>query len=139
MAEASLVAPVEDVPENSTLVFRVRDPARDEVLEALLVRAGGTVVGWLNHCQHLTHIRLDKGEGAPMRDGEIVCQNHGAMFEAETGLCTFGPCEGAYLDAISVTVEGDGVYLTDEHYAFVGRGPLPRDDIDLSSTSNVEF
>jgi hypothetical protein len=74
-----------------------------------------------------------------MRDGELVCANHGAYFEADTGRCTFGPCEGAYLADLEVTVSDGDVYLTDEEYAFVGPGPLEGDDLDRTSTSNVEF
>ena len=135
MAEGRIAA-VDDVPDDTSFVFRVRDGDRER--EAILVRADGEVSGWLNYCRHFTHIRLDKGAGARMRDGEIVCTNHGAMFEADTGLCTFGPCEGAYLESIDVAVEDGSVLLSDSDYEFVGVGP-DDDDFDLSSTSNVEF
>lgn len=147
--DAGRITALSDVPADSTFLFRVRDEA-DETREAILVRdraatdggetnAEDAVSCWLNYCQHLTHIKLDKGSGAPMRDGELVCANHGAYFEADTGRCTFGPCEGAYLADIEVTVSDGGVYLTDEEYAFVGPGPLEGDDLDRTSTSNVEF
>lgn len=97
------------------------------------------VAAWLNYCQHFTHIKLDKGGGAPVRNGEILCTNHGAMFEADTGLCTHGPCEGAYLNPLEVRVEDGEVYLDDDDYAFVGLGPTEGTLGDLSSTSNVEF
>jgi nitrite reductase/ring-hydroxylating ferredoxin subunit len=96
----------------------------------------GEVVCWLNYCQHMTHIKLDKGSGAPVRDGEVVCANHGALFAADSGKCTYGPCEGAFLTEIAVTVRDGGVYLDDDAYEFVGEGPVEGDD-DLSSTSNV--
>lgn len=139
MADDRVIAPLADVPEDTTLVFRVCDRETNEVREALLVRTNGAVAGWLNHCQHFTHIRLDKGSGAQMRGREIVCQNHGAMFEADTGLCTVGPCEGAYLEAVDVAIRDGDVTLTDDRYGLVGRGPIEREDWDLTSTSNVEF
>jgi len=82
-------------------------------------------------------VRLDKGSGAPMRDGELVCANHGAYFEADSGYCTFGPCEGATLEAVDVAVDDGAVYLTDDDYAFVTTGSL--DDSGPSPSSNVEF
>lgn len=139
MRERGRVGSVEEVPESGTFLFTVRDVTADERREAILVRAAGRIVGWLNHCQHLTNVALDKGSGAPMRDGEIVCQNHGAYFEADTGFCTFGPCEGAYLDGIDVAVADGTIYLTDDDYEFVHVGPIERDGVDLSSTSNLEF
>ena len=102
-----------DVPDESTSLFRVSDVDADEVREAILVRQDGEVACWLNYCQHMTHVRLDKGDGATVRDGEIVCRNHGAMFEGDSGLCTFGPCEGAYLDGIDVDVAEGMVRLAD--------------------------
>ena len=94
------------------------------------------VACWLNYCQHMTHIKLDKGSGAPVRGGEVVCANHGAMFDADSGRCTYGPCEGAFLNELDVRVADSGVYLTDEDYEYVGDGPTDSDD-DLSSSSNV--
>ncbi len=125
-----------DVPDESTHLFRV-DDGEDE-REAILVRDGEGVTCWLNYCQHLTHIKLDKGSGATMRDGELVCENHGAYFDTGSGLCTFGPCEGAVLTELEVEIREEAVYLTDEDYTYLGDGPLETDD-DLASSSNVEF
>lgn len=132
------IAPIDDVPRETTFLFTVRETATNEEQESILVRSNGEITGWLNYCQHFTHIRLDKGSGAEMRDTEIVCTNHGAMFEAESGRCTFGPCDGAYLEAIDVTTNDSGVYLTDPDYEFVAVGPNET-DADLTSTSNIEF
>ena len=141
MNKSERIAPVEEVPEDSTFLFTVREVRSSEEKEAILVRIEGddTIYGWLNYCQHMTHIQLDKGDGALMRDGEIVCQNHGAWFESDSGLCTFGPCEGAFLNDIEVKVEEGDVYLVDSDFEFVGVGPAEAEDLDLSSTSNLEF
>ncbi len=166
MDDSRRIASLEDVPDETTLLFRVRKRGRlaskreakletesetkteaeigeesgDEgTKEAILVRLDGDVAGWLNYCQHLTHIQLDKGTGATMRDGELICENHGAYFESDSGLCTFGPCEGAYLNSIDVTVDGGSVFLTDEEYEYVGRGGIETDGLDRTSTSNIEF
>ena len=135
----SRITTAEEVPENDTLLFIIEERNTGEEAEAILLRAGDEIACWLNYCQHLTHIRLDKGSGAPTRNGEIVCANHGATFERDSGLCTYGPCEGAYLNGVEVAVENGDVYLDDPDYEFVTTGPIERDPIDLSSTSNVEF
>ncbi|WP_049926132.1 Rieske (2Fe-2S) protein [Halopiger goleimassiliensis] len=135
------------VPAESSYLFRVENADGDEK-EAILVRGedgdgdgddAPAVACWLNYCQHFTHINLDKGSGAAMRNGEIVCENHGAYFEVDSGLCTFGPCEGATLPAVDVTVEDGDVYLTDDDYDYLGDGPIEDDETDLTSSSNVEF
>ena len=132
------IAALSAVPEDGSYLFRAVPVDRRTVREAILVRAGDAVAGWLNYPQHLTYVRLDTGGGAATRNGEIVCTNHGAMFEVDTGLCTHGPCEGAYLNGLDVEVDGGEVSLSDPDYAYVGPGPIPREPGDLSSTSNLE-
>ncbi|APX95535.1 Rieske (2Fe-2S) protein [Natronorubrum daqingense] len=165
--DGAIVA-LEDIPTDSTVLFRVTDgeDEREAILvtngdagdgdgeidghsedgrdgendgnSADDSRAEPHVTCWLNYCQHLTHIKIDKGSGAPMRDGELVCANHGAYFDTTSGECTYGPCEGAYLTELEVSVSDGTVYLTDDEYAFVGDGPIDDDD-DLTSTSNVKM
>jgi len=137
LAPESRITSLDAVPADTTYLFTVRDDEGDR-REAVLVRTDDGVAGWLNYCRHLLDVRLDKGDGAPIRDGELVCANHGAYFETDTGYCTFGPCEGATLEAVDTTVDDGDVYLTDEDYTFVEGGPMD-DDEGPSNTSNVEF
>ena len=140
MSSPSRITSVDDVPEETTFLFRVQ-PVDDgeEVKEAILLRDDTGVVSWLNYCQHFTHIKLDKGSGAEMRDGEVICTNHGAYFEAGSGRCTFGPCEGAFLNELAVGVDDGAVYLVDDDYELVGTGKIETDADDLGSKSNYEF
>ncbi|QFU83330.1 Rieske (2Fe-2S) protein [Natronorubrum aibiense] len=142
MDASQRITALETVPTDSTVLFRVTNGA-DGPQEAILVATESgadepELACWLNYCQHLTHIKIDKGSGAPMRDGELVCANHGAYFDADSGECTHGPCEGAYLSALEITVADGDVYLTDDEYTYLGVGPIDDGD-ELTSTSNVEF
>ncbi len=139
MSSASRITSVDDVPEETTFLFRVQPVDGDDTKEAILLRDDEGVVSWLNYCQHFTHIKLDKGSGAEMRDGEVICTNHGAYFEADSGRCTFGPCEGAFLNELEVGVENGDVYLVDDDYEFVGTGEIETAADDLGSKSNYEF
>ncbi|WP_283102257.1 Rieske (2Fe-2S) protein [Haloplanus halobius] len=134
------ITSLDAVPAETTTIFTVRHVDAADPQEAVLVRTpDGEVRAWLNYCRHLLDVRLDKGSGAPMRDGELVCANHGAYFEADTGHCTFGPCEGATLEGVDVAVTDDDVYLTDDDYAFVAAGPMDDGDDGPSPTSTYEF
>lgn len=139
MESGQRITAVENVPSDSTFLFTVRKKGSDEKDEAILTRRDGAVSGWINRCMHFQHIRIDKGSGAPMRNGDLVCSNHGAMFESDTGLCTHGPCESAYLETIEIAVRDDEVHLTDDEYEFVREGAVEKDPADLTSTSNIEF
>lgn len=139
MSTRERIAAVEDVPTGTTRVCTLRERDSGEEREAILTRRDGEVVAWLNYCQHYTHINIDKGSGAEMRDGEFICTNHGAYFEADSGRCTYGPCEGAYLNAVAVERDGGSVYLVDDDYEFLREGPIESDGTDLESKSNYKF
>ncbi len=139
MATRRAVVPVDDVPAETTYLFTVRDIDSGEEREVVLVRNDGEVHAWLNYCQHYTHIKIDKGSGAEMRGDELICENHGAYFESDSGFCNFGPCEGAYLNDVEIAVEDGTVYLIDDDYEFVGSGPIETDGTDLESKSNYKF
>ena len=135
MDEDSRIAAVDEVPADSSLLFTVRDGFDTE--EAILLRLADGVVALRNYCPHWTDVRLDTGSGATRRNGELVCEKHGATFEAATGYCTHGPCEGATIDELEVTVADGAVYLTDEEYEFEHTGPSG--DHDLSSRGRIDF
>ena len=135
MDEDDRVAAVDDVPRDGSLLFTVRDGFDRE--EAILLRFADGVVALRNYCPHWTDVRLDTGSGATRRNGELVCEKHGATFEAATGDCTHGPCEGATIDELEVTVADGTVYLTDENYEFEHTGPSG--EHDLSSRGRIDF
>jgi len=129
------IAAVEDVPAAGSLLFTIRDGFDTE--EAILLQLADGVIALKNYCPHWTDVRLDKGSGATVRGDELVCEKHGAIFETATGDCTHGPCEGATIDEIDVTVADGAVYLTDEEYEFEKLGPSA--EHDLSSGSRIGF
>jgi nitrite reductase/ring-hydroxylating ferredoxin subunit len=123
------IVAAEKVPDDSTLLFTVRDGFDEE--EVLLIRLADGIAAWRNYCPHWTDVSLDSGSGAEFRDGELVCTRHGATFEPGSGECTFGPCEGAFLEEVEIEVVDGDVYLADDDYEFEHLGP--KSDRDLSS------
>jgi nitrite reductase/ring-hydroxylating ferredoxin subunit len=136
-SEGRRVADLEEVPAEGTLLFTVRGDS--DLEEVVLVRLDGEVAAWKNYCMHWTDVRLDKGEGAMVRNGELVCQKHAATFEADSGYCNFGPCEGAMLDAVEVAIDEGGIYLTDEDYEFAHRGPSGEERADGTAGGRIDF
>jgi nitrite reductase/ring-hydroxylating ferredoxin subunit len=123
MDEASRITDASAVPEDGTYLVTLEDDDGEQREAILTTLSDGTVVAWLNYCQHWTDVRLDTGDGAPMRGDEILCRRHAATFEKASGECTFGPCEGAFLNEVEVRVEDGGVYLTDDDFTFESVGP----------------
>lgn len=124
MSAPRRVAAIEEVPVEGTLLVtleRIDDGTRREVI---LTRRNGDVLAYENRCQHWRDVRLDKGDGARTRDGEIVCAKHGAIFAVESGECVHGPCMGAALAPVSVSVAGGEVTLDSPDWTVLGRGAL---------------
>jgi nitrite reductase/ring-hydroxylating ferredoxin subunit len=84
----------------------VRHPSGFDVI---LVKVGDSVLGYRNICPHLG-IGLDWGDGRCMTGpNELMCFMHGAVFTADTGYCTSGPCAGKSLRRVAVRVQGGQV------------------------------
>jgi hypothetical protein len=66
-----------------------------------------------------------------------TARRSGPTFRTTDGECTHGPCEGATLDVVDVTVADGGVYLTDDRFEFDSLGPS--DDVDLSTGARIDF
>ena len=76
---------------------------------AFVIRKGGVVHGYLNRCGHVA-MELDWQEGVFFdADGrDLLCSTHGAMYEARSGRCLGGPCNGTPLVKLRLE-ERDGL------------------------------
>lgn len=136
------IAGVDEVPAEGSLLVTCEDADGDDREVIVMLTGEGTangdrVVAWRNHCQHWTDVRLDRGDGVTRRNGELVCGKHGAMFEVDSGVCTYGPCEGAVLDAVAVEVRDGDVYLAEAGWSFSHLGPC--EARDRSSRGGIGF
>ena len=74
-------------------------------LRGFVVRKGGQLRAYLNHCPHAGHpLNLRPDRFLTRDDALILCSSHGALFEIESGLCVAGPCPGARLRPLPVRV-----------------------------------
>ncbi|RDZ46668.1 (2Fe-2S)-binding protein [Haloferax sp. Atlit-10N] len=148
MVDGTRVAAVDDVPENGSYLFTAED-AYSRTKELILVRCddGPGIEAWPNTCTHENQ-RFDRGTGAAMRDGEIVCPKHGSMFDACSGACENGEAAGTSLPEVDVTVADGGVFLIDDEYTYLYEGAARNDEDDEddeddddipSSTSHIGF
>nr|WP_233341051.1 Rieske 2Fe-2S domain-containing protein [Haloprofundus sp. MHR1] len=138
MVDGTRIASVEDVPEVGSYLFTAEDAFTNE-REVILVRCERDpgVEAWINNCTHENQ-RLDRGSGAAMRDGEIICPKHGSMFDACSGDCDNGEAAGTTLPDVEIAVENDTVFLTDDNYTYLHEGGTDDDD-GPDSTSHIGF
>jgi nitrite reductase/ring-hydroxylating ferredoxin subunit len=79
---------------------------------AFVVRKNGTVHGYLNRCAHVA-MELDWQEGVFFdADGrDLLCSTHGAVYEAASGRCLGGPCNGSPLVKLRLEERNGLVYF----------------------------
>ena len=93
--------------------FEIR---RDEqTLPCFAVAFEGAIYAYRNRCPHQgTELDWMPGEVFDDEGLYLVCATHGALFEADSGLCVGGPCRGLSLDRIAIgEVENNVVLLED--------------------------
>ena len=84
-----------------------------ETAPAFVVRYKGRVQGYLNRCAHVA-MELDWQEGVFFdSDGrDLLCSTHGATYDAASGRCVGGPCNGTPLVMLLVEERDGMVYFT---------------------------
>lgn len=138
MVDGTRIATVDDVPDSGSYLFTVEDVFTNEQ-EVVLVwcEEERSITAWHNTCTHEDQ-QLDRGSGAAMRNGQIVCPRHGSMFDSCSGTCDNGDAAGTRLPEVEVAVEDGDVFLTDDSYTYLHEGSS-EDNEGPSSTSHIGF
>jgi nitrite reductase/ring-hydroxylating ferredoxin subunit len=108
-AGSKLIARVGDLDRGASKKFTLS--CSGERIEAVLVNFKGEHVAFVNRCRHVG-ISLDWVENQFFtEDGRyLLCANHGALYEPRTGECVWGPCTGASLYRVPLTIEGGKIF-----------------------------
>ena len=79
---------------------------------AFVVRQAGKVHGYLNRCAHVA-MELDWQEGVffDAEGRDLICSTHGALYEAASGRCLGGPCNGTPLVKLRLEERDGAVYF----------------------------
>ncbi len=100
----------EDLKEGATHKFTFEKEGIRR--EGFVLRHEGKVVAYENLCMHLP-LSLNYGDNQFFtRDKRhLVCQTHYALYEPATGLCVQGPCEGAKLRRLEISLSEGTIWL----------------------------
>lgn len=99
------IARAGELAHGMTKKFRLR--CHGKVIEGFLLNSGGNLFAYVNRCRHLS-ISLDWVDNRFFTEDNryVICANHGALYEPATGECVWGPCFGAFLEAVPLEVSG---------------------------------
>lgn len=97
---------LEDIPEEGAIGLDVDGNA------LVAVRRDGEVHIYLNWCPHLgIELNFMPDEFLDSERQFIICANHGALFEIDSGDCISGPCAGDALVKVPHEMRGDEVWV----------------------------
>jgi nitrite reductase/ring-hydroxylating ferredoxin subunit len=99
-----LVAKASEIAHGDSRKFRLVCGAK--TLDGFVVNFRGRFYAYVNRCCHIP-IPLDwtDNEFFTRDKRHLICLNHGATYEPNTGLCVDGPCPGEYLEVLPVVVK----------------------------------
>lgn len=111
------ICPDGALQDNQSVKFTI--PAAKFDREGMLIRKDGCYHAYYNECAHIClPLDWEDNDFFSLDFKRLVCKNHGAEFEPSTGLCTAGPCTGAFLKPIAVLIKDGGVFAKIEDGAF---------------------
>ena len=111
MTTPTLLCPLAAIEDPGAKSFTVeRDGAP---LRIFVVRRGDTVFGYVNSCPHVgAPLNMEDDKFLDIFKTAILCANHFALFEIESGHCVRGPCNGRNLEPFPVAVRDGQVVAT---------------------------
>jgi len=109
---ARVICPLHELADPGAKGFTMGEG--DWPLRGFVVRRGGNVHAYVNHCPHAGYPLNWNPDAFLAPDAPLIlCAMHGALFEIETGLCLAGPCDGLRLRTLAVRVVRGYVMLDD--------------------------
>lgn len=102
-----------DVPDGGAKGVEIETGGRPTPV--VLLREGDSVFAYLNICPHQGRDMSFAPGRFMVRDGVLVCANHGASFRVRDGRCVGGPCRGACLRPVPVLVHDGAVQFAEKN------------------------
>ena len=107
---ARVICPLHELADPGAKGFTMGEG--DWPLRGFVVRRGGGVHAYVNHCPHAGFpLNWQPDAFLAPEVPLILCVMHGALFELDSGLCVSGPCAGRSLRGLPVRVARGYVML----------------------------
>ena len=102
----AILCDLKDIPDPGTHSVAIGD------VSILIARRGGAIWGYMNACPH-QYLPLDyRGSDVLSADGsKLICSNHDAVFDLETGAGLGGHGQGCQLDRVPLVLQEGRVLI----------------------------
>ena len=102
----TILCHINDLEDDSSRSFELDDRT------VFAVKKFGQVHVYVNSCPHIgIPLEFMPDDFLDQEKRYILCANHGALFEIETGECVAGPCSGQSLEAVPFALEDGNIRL----------------------------
>lgn len=93
----------------------IPDGGAKEVRDGLLVlRRGDDAWAYRNVCPHFSvPLNYEPDTFWTYESQVVMCAHHSAMFRFEDGLCIDGPCSGARLTPVAITIQDKNIFINE--------------------------
>jgi nitrite reductase/ring-hydroxylating ferredoxin subunit len=114
---AYVVCELNDIPSRKARGFqlaRLDETGAAKPWPIVVVRWGRQVFAYVNQCPH-DGVNLDWERNQfldPHYGIRLMCGKHGALFDLVSGTCVEGPCKGASLTPVPVSLLGEEVCVS---------------------------
>ena len=82
------------------------------IYDIFIQRLGDNAFAYTNVCPHAgTPLNMDEGQFMEKTGRYLMCHTHGALFQLEDGLCVAGPCNGASLTVVEISVNNGNIIV----------------------------
>ena len=110
---ARVICAFADLADPGSRAFSLGDG--DWPLRGFVVRRGGQVFGYVNHCPHAGHPLNWRPDQFLSPDRTVImCSSHGALYDIASGACIAGPCDGRGLRPLPLRIAAGLVLLSEE-------------------------
>ena len=108
--EPGAVAVIPKVKHGQSAKIRLR--CGQQTIDGFVVNHQGRFYAYVNRCAHVG-TPLDAWPNEFFTDDGrwLICATHGAVYEPHTGRCVEGPCPGAQLTPLTVSVRGEEIVV----------------------------
>jgi nitrite reductase/ring-hydroxylating ferredoxin subunit len=107
---------LEDLPEGRLREFS--SGSGDSAFRLILYRHGSSVRAYVNSCPHFAlPLNARPDDFILMKNAQVMCAWHSAVFRLEDGRCIDGPAEGSHLEPVALLVHEGEVLIAQENQA----------------------
>ena len=109
-SEGDVLCAVDDIGNGRAKEFSFR--SGNELYDIFVQNQDGNIYAYVNICPHAgTPLNMEEGRFMEKSGKYLMCHTHGALFQLDNGLCVAGPCNGAKLQAVAISVINGSVVV----------------------------